>query len=69
MAEGYEEYIANVRNTKYENNPGFFQTYTFNHDKNLLVRFLDSAKLIEKGTAGSPEELGRQIQGVSCMLW
>eukprot|EP00579_Thalassiosira_antarctica_P002540 CAMPEP_0201865888 /NCGR_PEP_ID=MMETSP0902-20130614/662_1 /ASSEMBLY_ACC=CAM_ASM_000551 /TAXON_ID=420261 /ORGANISM="Thalassiosira antarctica, Strain CCMP982" /LENGTH=665 /DNA_ID=CAMNT_0048390753 /DNA_START=10 /DNA_END=2007 /DNA_ORIENTATION=- len=64
----YEEYIANVRNTKYENNPGFFQTYTFNHDKNSLVRFLDSAKLIEKGTAGSPEELGRQIQGEAFQL-
>ena len=61
----YEEYIANVRNTKYETNPGYFQTYTFDHDKNSLVRFLDSAKVIEKGTAGSTEDLTRQIQGVS----
>jgi hypothetical protein len=61
----YEEYIANVRGTKYETNPGFFQTYTFDHDKNSLVRFLDSAKLIEKGTAGSTEDVTRQIQGVS----
>jgi len=64
----YEEYIANVRGTKYENNPGFFQTYTFNHDKNSLVRFLDSAKLIEKGTAGSAEDVGRQIQGEAFQL-
>ncbi len=61
----YEEYIANVRGTKYETNPGFFQTYTFDHDKNSLVRFLDSAKLIERGTAGSAEDVTRQIQGVS----
>jgi len=64
----YEEYIANVRGTKYENNPGFFQTYTFNHDKNSLVRFLDSAKIVEKGTAGSAEDVGRQIQGEAFQL-
>ena len=61
----HEEYIANVRGTKYETNPGYFQTYTFDHDKNSLVRFLDSAKVIEKGTAGSAEDVTRQIQGVS----
>eukprot|EP00571_Detonula_confervacea_P013157 CAMPEP_0172310640 /NCGR_PEP_ID=MMETSP1058-20130122/12227_1 /TAXON_ID=83371 /ORGANISM="Detonula confervacea, Strain CCMP 353" /LENGTH=658 /DNA_ID=CAMNT_0013023533 /DNA_START=6 /DNA_END=1982 /DNA_ORIENTATION=- len=66
--EPYEEYIGNVKGTKYENNPGFFQTYTFDHDKNSLVRFLDSAKVIEKGTAGSPEELGRQLQGEAFQL-
>jgi hypothetical protein len=64
----YEEYIANVRGTKYENNPGYFQTYTFNHDKNSLVRFLDSSKTIEKGTAGSTEDLTRQIQGEAMQL-
>jgi len=64
----YEEYIANVRGMKYEDNPGFFQTYTFNHDKNSLVRFLDSAKVIEKGTAGSTEDVTRQIQGEALQL-
>ena len=64
----YEEYIANVKGTSYENNPGFFQTYTFNHDKNSLVRFLDSAKTIEKGTAGSTEDVTRQIQGEAMQL-
>ena len=64
----YEEYIANVKGTSYENNPGFFQTYTFNHDKNSLVRFLDSAKTIEKGTAGSTEDVTRQIQGEALQL-
>lgn len=64
----YAEYIANVKGTKYENNPGFFQTYTFNHDKNSLVRFLDSSKTIEKGTAGSTEDVTRQIQGEALQL-
>ena len=61
----YEEYIANVKGTGYETNPGYFQTYTFDHDKNSLVRFLDNAKKIERGTAGSTEDIQRQIQGVS----
>ncbi|KAL7446408.1 hypothetical protein ACHAXH_009402 [Discostella pseudostelligera] len=64
----HEEYIANVKGTKYETNPGFFQTYTFDHDKNSLVRFLDSAKVIEKGTAGSAEDVTRQIQGEAMQL-
>ena len=58
----YQEYIANVKGMKYEDNPGYFQTYTFDHDKNSLVRFLDSAKVIEKGTAGSTEDITRQVQ-------
>jgi len=64
----YDGYIANVRGTKYENNPGFFQTYTFDHDKNSMVRFLDNAKVVEKGTAGSTEEVTRQIQGEALQL-
>ena len=66
--EPYEEYIANFRGNSYENNPGYFQTYTFDHDKNSLVRFLDSAKVIEKGTAGSAEDVANQVKGVS-FLW
>ena len=62
----YEEYIANVEGTDYASNPGFFQTYTFDHDKNSLVRFLDSAKSIDGSTATNPEEVSRQIKGVSC---
>mmetsp|Transcript_20971 Transcript_20971/g.45406 ORF Transcript_20971/g.45406 Transcript_20971/m.45406 type:complete len:663 (+) Transcript_20971:33-2021(+) len=64
----YEEYIANVSGVDYKNNPGFFQTYTFDHDKNSLVRFLDSAKKIERGTAGSTEDIQRQIQGEAMQL-
>ena len=63
--EPYEDYIANFRGNSYENNPGYFQTYTFDHDKNSLVRFLDSAKVIEKGTAGSAEDVAKQVKGVS----
>jgi len=65
--EPYEEYIGNVKGTKYENNPGFFQTYTFDHDKNSLVRFLDSAKPIEAGSANA-EDVGKQIQGEAFQL-
>jgi len=64
----YADYIANVRGTNYGTNPGYFQTYTFDHDKNSLVRFLDSAKLIERGTAGSTEDVTRQIQGEALQL-
>ncbi|KAL9185219.1 hypothetical protein ACHAXT_002996 [Thalassiosira profunda] len=64
----YEAYIANAGGTSYESNPGFFQTYTFNHDKNSMVRFLDTSKVIEKGTAGSTEDVTRQIQGEALQL-
>ena len=60
----YEEYIANAKGTDYGSNPGYFQTYTFDHDKNSLVRFLDSAKSIDGATATNPDELSRQIKGV-----
>lgn len=61
----YEEYIANVQGNDYKSNPGYFQTYTFNHDKNSLVRFLDGSKSIDGATATNPEEVSRQIKGVS----
>jgi hypothetical protein len=64
----YEEYIGNVRGTNYETNPGYFQTYTFDHDKNSLVRFLDSARPIDGATASNPDEISRQIKGVSLTL-
>lgn len=67
--EPYKEYIANVQGTGYDSNPGFFQTYTFNHDKNSLVRFLDTSKKIERGTAGPAEDIQRQIQGEAAQLF
>jgi len=53
----YAPYLYNLD----ANGPGFFQTYTFNHDKNSLVRFLDNAKQIEKGTMGPVEDVMSQI--------
>lgn len=64
----YEDYIGNVKGMDYKSNPGFFQTYTFDHDKNSLVRFLDSAKTIDGATAGSTEDVARQVRGVSIWL-
>jgi len=41
--------------------PGFFQTYTFNHDVNSMVRFLDNVKTIEEGSMGPTDELLNQF--------
>jgi hypothetical protein len=54
----YEIYLAN----KDPNGPGKFQTYTFNHEKLSLVRFLDSqyesAGNTGKSSSGIPEPSG-----------
>lgn len=55
----YAPYLYNLD----KNGPGYFQTYTFNHDKNSLVRFLDNAKQIEKGTMGPVDDVMSQITG------
>lgn len=55
----YAPYLYNLD----KNGPGYFQTYTFNHDKNSLVRFLDNAKTIEKGTMGPVDDVMNQITG------
>jgi len=55
----YAPYLYNLD----VNGPGYFQTYTFNHDKNSLVRFLDNAKQIEKGTMGPVDDVMSQISG------
>ncbi|KAL3799119.1 hypothetical protein HJC23_002247 [Cyclotella cryptica] len=65
----YEDYIANVKGVDYQSNPGYFQTYTFDHDKNSLVRFLDSSKTIDGATAGSTEDVTRQIKGEAMQLF
>jgi hypothetical protein len=59
MAIGSEEerdpfvpYVAN----KDPNGPGGFQTYTFNHDKKSLVRFLDSQYEGVKGDKGKNDQ-------------
>ncbi len=45
--------------------PGHFQTYTFNHDRQSLVRFLDSAKEIQQGGIGPTGNLFDQLSNVS----
>jgi hypothetical protein len=64
----YEDYIANVKGNDYNSNPGFFQTYTFDHDKNSLVRFLDGSKTIDGASATNPNEVARQVKAVSGAL-
>jgi len=53
----YVDFIANSK----KNSPGWFQTYTFDHEVNSLVRFLDNTKKIEDGTAGPIEDVTRQL--------
>lgn len=48
-----------------KDSPGYFQTYTFNHDRQSLVRFLDSAKEIQQGSIGPTSNLLDQLSNVS----
>ena len=57
----YVDYLYNLDKT----GPGFFQTYTFNHDRQSLVRFLDSAKEIQQGGIGPTGNLFDQLSNVS----
>jgi len=41
--------------------PGYFQTYTFDHDVNSMVRFLDNVKTIEEGSMGPTDEILNQF--------
>lgn len=41
--------------------PGVFQTYTFNHDRQSLVRFMDGAKEIQQGGIGPTGNLMDQL--------
>jgi len=55
--DAFVDYVANTS----KNSPGWFQTYTFDHEVNSLVRFLDNTKKIEDGTAGPIEDVSRQL--------
>ena len=57
----YEPYLSSFST----NGPGYFQTYTFNHDRQSLVKFLDSAKDIEQGTIGPADSVVEQLSSVS----
>lgn len=54
----YLEYlVGSIR----PNSPGHFQTYTMDHDRQSMVRFLDSAKTIQQGTIGPTDNLANQL--------
>lgn len=51
------------------NGPGYFQTYTFNHDTKSMVKFLDAAKDIEQGTLGPTENVLDQMSNEAMNLF
>lgn len=65
--EEHDPYAPYLYNTD-TNGPGYFQTYTFNHDKNSLVRFLDNAKTIEAKNMGSTDDFLTQLTGEAKMM-
>ena len=58
-----DPYIPYLNNLD-KDGPGYFQTYTFNHDRQSLVRFLDNAKEIQQGGIGPTGNLLDQISNV-----
>jgi len=52
-----------------KDSPGYFQTYTFNHDRQSLVRFLDSAKEIQQGGIGPTGNLFDQLSNEATNLF
>ncbi len=68
MAVGTDDardpYVSHLYNTG-KDGPGYFQTYTFNHDRQSLVRFLDNAKEIQQGSIGPTSNLLDQLSNVS----
>lgn len=61
----YKDYLYSLN----KKGPGYFQTYTFNHDRNSLVRFLDNAKKIESGSMGNTDDVFAQLQGEAKMMF
>ena len=66
--EEYDPYAPYLYNLD-SNGPGYFQTYTFNHDRNSLVRFLDNAKTIEAGSMGNTDDIFAQLTGEAKMMF
>mmetsp|Transcript_21009 Transcript_21009/g.31561 ORF Transcript_21009/g.31561 Transcript_21009/m.31561 type:complete len:610 (-) Transcript_21009:62-1891(-) len=64
MAVGTDDardpYVSYLYSTG-KDGPGYFQTYTFNHDRQSLVRFLDNAKEIQQGSIGPTSNLIDQL--------
>ncbi len=63
-----DPYIPYLNNLD-SDGPGFFQTYTFNHDRQSLVRFLDSAKEIQQGGIGPTGNLFDQLSNVRILVF
>jgi len=63
-----DPYIPYLNNLD-SDGPGFFQTYTFNHDRQSLVRFLDSAKEIQQGGIGPTGNLFDQLSNEATNLF
>mmetsp|Transcript_15686 Transcript_15686/g.22973 ORF Transcript_15686/g.22973 Transcript_15686/m.22973 type:complete len:602 (+) Transcript_15686:1-1806(+) len=63
-----DPYIPYLNNLD-QNGPGFFETYTFNHDRQSLVRFLDSAKEIQQGGIGPTGNLLDQLSNEASNLF
>ena len=61
----YEPYLLDLSGT----GPGYFQTYTFEHDRQSIVSFLDNAKDVEGGEIGSAESVFGQLSNVSFLFW
>jgi len=61
-------YIPYIANTS-KDSPGYFETYTFDHDRQSMVKFLDSAKVIKQGTIGPTDSLMDQIGNEAATLF
>lgn len=57
QVDPYAEYLYNAK----KDGPGYFQTYTFSHHKNSMVRFLDNARTIEKEGVGPMNDVVGQL--------
>jgi hypothetical protein len=72
MAVGTDDardpYVSHLYNLN-RDGPAFFQTYTFNHDRQSLVRFLDVAKEIQQGSIGPTSNLLDQLSNEATNLF
>merc|ERR1712127_875813 len=61
----YTAYLVNLD----KDGPGYFQTYTFEHDRQSMVRFLDNAKEIQQGTIGPTDSVLDQLSSEATNLF
>ncbi len=57
----YDPYLPYLVGSINADSPGYFQTYTIDHDRQSMVRFLDSAKTIQQGSIGPTDNLAEQL--------